>query len=74
MAEVEKSRELYAQQFTKVEERKKTAMKEGYVSVIEPPQPPLEPNRPNKLRSIALAAGIGLLASLLWNKLQSRRS
>ena len=74
MTEVEKSRELYAQQFTKVEERKKTAVKEGYVSVIEPPRPPLKPNRPNKLRSVALAAGLGLLASLLWNRLQSRRS
>jgi uncharacterized protein involved in exopolysaccharide biosynthesis len=71
-AEVEKSRELYAQQLNKVEENRKAGVQEGYVTVIEPPQPPTKPDRPNKLRSLAAAAVIGLLVSLFWGLLRRR--
>jgi uncharacterized protein involved in exopolysaccharide biosynthesis len=73
-AEVEKSRELYAQQLSKVEGNRKVGVKDGYVTVIEPPQLPLEPFRPKKLSHLAAATVFGLLGSLLYGFLQQRRT
>jgi uncharacterized protein involved in exopolysaccharide biosynthesis len=72
-AEVERSRELYAQQLSKVEGNRKVGVN-GYVTVIEPPQLPLEPCRPKKLSHLVVATVLGLLGSLLYGFLQQRRT
>ncbi len=64
-AEVEESRTRYAQQLNKVEEIRKAGMKEGYVTVIEQPEPS-EPVRPKKLPRLAMAVFFGLIGSLLY--------
>jgi uncharacterized protein involved in exopolysaccharide biosynthesis len=54
-----------------VEEIRKTGMKEGYVTVVEPPQVS-GPIRPKKLHSLTLAAMFGLIGSLLYGFWQLR--
>jgi uncharacterized protein involved in exopolysaccharide biosynthesis len=71
--EVDKSRELYAQQLNKVEENRKAGAKEGQVTVIEQPLLPLEPVSPKKLRNIVTAALFGLLCSLLYGFCRQQR-
>jgi len=72
-AEVEKNRELYAQQLNKAEASRKAGVKGGLVTVIEQALPPEQPARPKKLRNMLAAAVFGLLGSLLWGCLRQRR-
>ncbi|MGX9727074.1 MAG: GNVR domain-containing protein [Candidatus Electronema sp. VV] len=72
-AEVEKNRELHAQQLNKVEASRKAGVKAGLVTVIEQALPPVQPARPKKLRNMLAAVFFGLLGSLLWGCLRQRQ-
>lgn len=72
-AEVEKSRELHAQQLNKVEASRKAGVRGELMTVIEQALPPAQPARPKKLRNMLAAACFGLLGSLLWGCLRQRR-
>ncbi|MGR0481140.1 MAG: GNVR domain-containing protein [Candidatus Electronema sp. V4] len=72
-AEVEKNRELHAQQLNKVEASRKAGVKAGLVTVIEQALPPVQPARPKKLRNMLAAVLFGLLGSLLWGCLRQRQ-
>lgn len=73
-AEVEKNRELYAQQLNKVETGRKAGVKGGLVTVIEQALPPERPARPKKLRNMLAAVLFGLMGSLLWGCLRQRQA
>ncbi|WP_420209383.1 GNVR domain-containing protein [Candidatus Electronema sp. JC] len=73
-AEVEKNRELYAQQLNKVETGRKAGVKGGLVTVIEQALPPERPARPKKLRNMLAAVLFGLMGSLLWGGLRRRQA
>ena len=73
-AEVEKNRELYAQQLNKVETDRKAGVKGGLVTVIEQALPPERPARPKKLRNMLAAVLFGLMGSLLWGCLRQRQA
>lgn len=72
--EVEKNRELYAQQLNKVETGRKAGVKGGLVTVIEQALPPERPARPKKLRNMLAAVLFGLMGSLLWGCLRQRQA